>query len=55
MTSLAGAILISVTLMNLLLLGTGRLRSCIRIAAIQGTTIGLLPLLVSHGDIVGGR
>lgn len=40
-------ILVFVLLANLLLLGTGRLRSCIRIVAAQGVAIGLLPLWVS--------
>jgi hydrogenase-4 component E len=48
MNSAAGLILIFVTLIDLLLLGTGRLRSCIRIVAVQGAIIGLLPLLVSR-------
>ena len=50
MNSLASTILILVILINLLLLGTGRLRSCISIVAAQGATIGLLPLLVSNGE-----
>lgn len=49
MNSPSSVILILVILANLLLLGTGRLRSCIRMVAVQGATIGLLPLLVSSG------
>jgi hydrogenase-4 component E len=49
MNSPSSVILIVVILVNLLLLGTGRLRSCIRTVAVQGATIGLLPLLVSSG------
>ncbi|MEX0676931.1 MAG: NADH-quinone oxidoreductase subunit K [Pirellulales bacterium] len=47
MTSPSDIILVLVILINLLLLGTGRLRSCIRAVAVQGAAIGLLPLLVS--------
>jgi hydrogenase-4 component E len=47
MNSPSSVILILVILANLLLLGTGRLRSCIRVVAAQGVLIGLLPLLVS--------
>ena len=47
MNSPSGVILILVILANLLLLGTGRLRSCIRFVAAQGVLIGLLPLLVA--------
>jgi hydrogenase-4 component E len=47
MNSPASLILILVVLANLLLLGTGRLRSCIRAVAAQGVLIGLLPLLVA--------
>ncbi len=50
MNSPSGVILILVILINLLLLGTGRLRSCISIVAAQGATIGLLPLLVGGGE-----
>jgi len=49
MNSPSSVILILVILVNLLLLGTGRLRSCIRTVAVQGAIIGLLPLLVSSG------
>lgn len=49
MNSLAGLILIVAVLIDLLLLGTGRLRSCIRIVAAQGAAIGLLPMMVA-GD-----
>ncbi len=50
MNSPSGVILVFVILLNLVLLGTGRLRSCIRFVAAQGATIGLLPLLVSSGE-----
>jgi hydrogenase-4 component E len=35
---------------NLLLLGTGRLRSGVTIVALQGLVVGLLPLLLHAGD-----
>jgi hydrogenase-4 component E len=47
MNSPSSVILILVILFNLVLLGTGRLRSCIRVVAAQGVLIGMLPLLVS--------
>ena len=47
MNSPSDVILILVILINLLLLGTGRLRSCIRYVAVEGAAIGLLPLFVS--------
>jgi hydrogenase-4 component E len=43
-------ILILVVLFNLVLLGTGRLRSCIRFVAAQGVLIGLLPILVASDE-----
>lgn len=43
-------ILVSLVLTNLVLLGSSRLRNAIRIVALQGLVLGLLPLLVhSHG------
>jgi len=47
MSTLADLILISVVLINLVLLGTGRLRPSIRLVASQGVLLGTLPLLVS--------
>ncbi|NLF72128.1 MAG: hydrogenase [Candidatus Anammoximicrobium sp.] len=48
--SITEFILIVVMLTNLALLGMGRLRSSIRLVAIQGMVLGALPLLVStHG------
>lgn len=38
------AIMISIVLMNMFLLGTSRLISCIKVVALQGVVIGLLPL-----------
>ena len=42
------SILVFLVLMDLLLLGSSRLRNAIRIAAVQGLALGLLPLL-AHG------
>lgn len=40
------SILVGLVLINFLLLGAGRLGACIRLVAIQGVVLGLLPLLV---------
>jgi hydrogenase-4 component E len=42
-------ILVLLVLINLLLLGAGRLSSCIRLVAAQGVVLGLLALLVQVG------
>ena len=39
------AILVLLVILNLLLLGSSRLRTCIRLAGIQGIVVGLLPIL----------
>jgi hydrogenase-4 component E len=44
------AILALLVITNLLLLGSSRLRSCIRVVAVQGVTVSLLPLLLHGGD-----
>ncbi len=50
MNLLLDAILVLLILANFLLLGSSRLGTCIRISALQGVMVGLLPLLVSgHG------
>ena len=50
MSSFSDLILIVVVLANLTLLGSSRVRSCIRQVAVQGIVIGLLALTVSqHG------
>ena len=50
MSSLSDLVLIVVVLTNLTLLGSSRMRSCIRQVAVQGVVIGLLALMVSqHG------
>ncbi len=48
MTSALDLALVAVLLLNVFALGTSRLRAAIRIVAIQGALIGLLPLL-THG------
>ena len=44
-------VLVSLVLTNLVVLGSSRLASCIRVVAIQGTILGALPLLVHAHDI----
>ena len=51
MSSLADLILVFVVLTNLVLLGSSRLTTCIRLAAVQGMMLGVLPLLVSTRGI----
>ena len=43
-------ILIAVVLTDLLLLGSSRLRTCIRMVGIQGVVAGLLPILLHHAE-----
>lgn len=50
MNDAANLILIVVMLINIYLVGTGRLLSAIQIIAVQGVLLGLLPILVS-GDL----
>jgi hydrogenase-4 component E len=49
MSTSIDSILIFLILMDLILLGSSRLRNAIRIAAVQGVVLGLLPLL-AHGQ-----
>jgi hydrogenase-4 component E len=51
MNSLSDAILLTVALTNLMLLGSSRLRSCITLVAAQGVVAGLLPLLVTEDGV----
>ena len=46
MSTWIDAIMVLLTLTNLMILGTGRLNACIRIIATQGVALGFLPLLV---------
>lgn len=43
-------VLALVVITDLVLLGSSRLRSCVRVVAIQGVTLSLLPLLLHGGD-----
>lgn len=42
------AIMVVLVLTNLVLLGSSRLMTCIRVLAIQGIVLGILPLLADH-------
>lgn len=55
MNDLSGieAVLVLAVLTDLLLLGSGRLNSCIRLVAMQGIVVGVLPLLVVEDGGVG--
>ena len=44
------AVLALLVITDLLLLGSSRLRSCIRVVAVQGAVVSLLPLLLHGGD-----
>jgi len=44
------AVLVTIVLTNLLLLGSSRLRTCIRMVGVQGIVAGLLPVLLPHAD-----
>jgi hydrogenase-4 component E len=51
MSDWADSVLVILVLTNLALLGSSRLGTCIRIAALQGIALGFLPLLSSPGDL----
>ena len=44
------AVLALLVITDLLLLGSSRLRSCVRVVAVQGVVVSLLPLLLHGGD-----
>ncbi len=48
------AVLALLVITDLLLLGSSRLRSCVRVVAVQGVVVSLLPLLV-HGGAAAAR
>ena len=48
----ADVILVLAMLLNLLVLGSSRLRACIRAVAFQGVLLSLLPLLLHQGGLV---
>ncbi|MBN1818243.1 MAG: hypothetical protein JW828_12860 [Sedimentisphaerales bacterium] len=51
MNNIADTIMIFLVLTNLALLGVSRLGTCIRIVALQGAVLGLLPLVSSGGHV----
>ncbi|MBN2590043.1 MAG: hypothetical protein JXA96_09280 [Sedimentisphaerales bacterium] len=51
MNNIADTIMIFLVLTNFTLLGLSRLGTCIRVVAIQGTVLGLLPLLFNINNI----
>lgn len=51
MLSVTESLLVLLVLTNLLLLGSGRLGTCIRLIAGQGVLLGLLPLLRTNGPM----
>lgn len=55
MNQLIDAVTVLVILMNLRLLGSGRLSACIRAVAVEGTALGLLPLLLTWQEGVSAR
>lgn len=51
MSNAADIVLVFIVLTNLMLLGLSRLGACIRVVAIQGVVLGLLPLLLDGGTL----
>jgi len=51
MNNTVDMIMIFLVLTNLALLGLSRLGACIRVAAVQGIVLGMLPLALNRGDI----
>ena len=51
MNNIADTIMILIVLINFTLLGLSRLGTCIRVVAIQGTVLGLLPLLCNFNNL----
>src|SRR5262249_13957663 len=52
MNTLVNIILVLLLLTNLMLLGSSRLGFCIRVVALQGIGLGLLPLLLPEHEIM---
>ena len=48
---LSDALMIALILTNLALLGSGRLGAWVRVVAVQGIMLGLLPLLAGHASV----
>ncbi|MBI5723090.1 MAG: hydrogenase [Planctomycetes bacterium] len=55
MNELIDALMVLAVLLNLRLLGSSRLASCIRTVAIEGIALGLLPLLLAWNQGLSGR
>jgi hydrogenase-4 component E len=51
MNNAADIVLVFLVLTNLMLLGLSRLGACIRVVAVQGVALGLLPLLLDSGSV----
>ena len=51
MNNIADTIMILIVLINFTLLGLSRLGTCIRVVAIQGTILGLLPILFNTNNL----
>ncbi len=49
MNTIVELVLVTVVMTNLVLLGTTRVGACIRLVAVQGLILGVLPLVVHHG------
>jgi hydrogenase-4 component E len=49
--ALLEAVIVLLVLTNLTVLGSSRIRTCIRLVAMQGIMLGMLPLLAHGGDI----
>lgn len=48
MTSLLNTVLVTILMLNLFALGTSRISAVIRVVAMQGVLLGIIPLLVHH-------
>lgn len=53
MTSTLNMLLVVVVMLNLLLLGNSRLRTIVRIVAVQGALLGVMPLLIHEHVTLG--
>jgi hydrogenase-4 component E len=51
MAQLINTILVFLILSNLMLLGISRLGACVRVVALQGIALGILPLALEHGGL----
>lgn len=53
MNGLLDAVMVTIVLSNLLLLGSARLMTYIRVAAAQGILLGAVPFMSGHGGVTG--